>query len=712
MAETKSIDDFLNSPEMDENISSIAERSKNIDSIMEQAEGDIKKFQKQFEGLGLSWIKEKELQNKILSNTQILAKKGIDINKLYGDYEQKFRLSLSILQKSTLTSKQKHLLEEKLYNQYKIEEKEAEKKQIQEKEISIKKEKIGEAYDKVANVFSKFSGPFSGATDKFFETRKEKTVGNIASKSESGILSKALDSFAKFPVLFAGVAAGIGFLISRLTKLIGADLNISSDIVKSTGLRALTAGKIKSEVQGAAASLKVFYGGEQEEAQKKAAEGAGALLKEFGNIKYITKESITNVISLSEKLGISAEEAAKYFLTLNQTLGLNNKEIGSFGEYLNNITAKSGQSLRDVTEDIRNNLEFTSIYGSRFAGDMLAGANSIGESAVLAKSMGSNLKSVSDFSQKFLTIEDTFSNIRDLSIITGKKYNPFEFMATARFGTGTQQVMQQKRVMEDLVELSKKGQGIENDRYMIQKAASLITGGDITNLKEMLGHMKRGKDFEAAQKEISKQKNLDEKRKKGISSYATSLGILELKTPGDLVLSKILESIDKVLIPIAETISRTVFGIFDFMQNPSKVVQEYTKQGTAADKYRDFVNTLTFGMIDFYGGAGGRRGRGGGIVSEPNITKKATGGIVSNPVIAGEAGPEAILPFTGSGKKSFTEPFLESMQNKSNQEIVAQIKELNTNIKSLLKNPRPIENRIYMDSRQIAKGLTDLAMMS
>jgi hypothetical protein len=250
------------------------------------------------------------------------------------------------------------------------------------------------------------------------------------------------------------------------------------------------------------------------------------------------------------------------------------------------------------------------------------------------------------------------------------------------------------------------GNDITADSYNLAKLSKTF-GVDESQMSKMLNLMKQGKTVDQAEKSIENEKKREQKRIKDIGSYASSLGITELRTPGELVLAKILESIDKKLVPAAEKIAGIMEGIFSFLLEPNKFIQEKVKEGSGYDKFRDTLNDWTGGLVDYYAGRGYEfHGRG-----FTKMSKNAMGGIVSKPSIAGEAGPEAILPLQGSGKESFTKPFLEKVTFDNNKEILQQLKELNNNFKVLTNKKYVIDNKLFIDARQIARSLTEAALI-
>ena len=274
---------------------------------------------------------------------------------------------------------------------------------------------------------------------------------------------------------------------------------------------------------------------------------------------------------------------------------MSDKQIIKFGDNLSFAAEKAGQSLADITRDIANNAEFASIYVDRTGKSLLS-------AAIRAKAMGTSLKDVGDFSKKFTGIDEAFENVRDLNLLLGKQYNPFEFIAKARFGTADQQTAQLERIYQDIASQQKAGIDITKDAYKKQFAANILTGGNVEEMMKILDRIKGGETLKDANKALEVTRKRDEQRRKGISSYAASLGITELKTPGDLLLAKILNTLDTIIAPAAETIAKASLGIFEFLLNPEKLIQSYSKEGSSADSFRDWMNKYSLGAIDLLAG--------------------------------------------------------------------------------------------------------------
>lgn len=704
---------------VDKILAKMNSQTTSLDSIL-NTQKEIGKIYKQT--LNLNLAKDKGLYNKISKQLKEYVDQGFDINKLNTDINEKLKFNIKLIDDYTKNAKFSNKKAEELKNvifaQYEIE-----KKQLEiDKKTKSQKETLSDKFDSIIESIP-IGGQFGIGLKESLTKRKESVVGGL-SEGNTNLLTKAIEKFAKFPILFGAAATAIGFIVNRLFKLVSAELELNSQIVKGTGLRAASALKIQGQISSARESLKLFYSGDIEQAQQKAIEGASAILNVFGRTKYVTNKSIIDIVSFSEKINVSAEEAAKFFASMQFSLGMTTEQSEEFAKYIQIASENTGVSLRDITKDIQENMEFASIYAKGFSTGLV-------NAAIESKLIGSNLKELGDFSRKFLTIDEAFQNVRTLSILTGKQYNALEFITTARFGGPEKQLAQRNRILDDLIKKQKDGYDIAKDAYLLEVAKNAIGVDSAETLKREINLRKirlGDKSVDEEFKKAEKRRLQLEKKRGTITSYAESLGILELKTPGDLVLAKILTAIDTKLVPAAETIANVVKGIFEFMLNPEKFLEEFTKEGKMLDDYRDFVNKYSLGLIDVLSGRGTSQ-----YVHDINkkrseeeksalsrttqksyntMTTHALGGIVSRPSIAGEAGPEAILPLTGPGKESFTKPFLDKVASENNKQVLEQLKELNSNFKELIKKKITIENKMYMESRKIAESLTETALLT
>ena len=91
---------------------------------------------------------------------------------------------------------------------------------------------------------------------------------------------------------------------------------------------------------------------------------------------------------------------------------------------------------------------------------------------------------------------------------------------------------------------------------------------------------------------------------------------------------------------------------------------------------------------------------------------KAEGGVVTRPSLAGEKGPEVVLPLTGPGQQGFTAPFLRGVVEAANSGNMEKIDRLTDLLSRLLERPIQIQTKVQIDSREIAKALTEKALIT
>ena len=99
---------------------------------------------------------------------------------------------------------------------------------------------------------------------------------------------------------------------------------------------------------------------------------------------------------------------------------------------------------------------------------------------------------------------------------------------------------------------------------------------------------------------------------------------------------------------VVRTVVNGVAGYFEFMANAYiKMINLVIKGINLIKPGKDIdpLGSVSFGRLSDNGGGGGDGGNGFG-----NLTKMATGGIVTSPTMAliGEAGPEAVIPLSGA----------------------------------------------------------------
>jgi len=123
-----------------------------------------------------------------------------------------------------------------------------------------------------------------------------------------------------------------------------------------------------------------------------------ALKSEFSDVNNFSKDTVAALTLMNTNFGISAENAAKVQGILEQVGGLSEETAASVGMQVTNMAKLAGVAPAKVFADIAENAEIASTL---FKGDV----NALAKSAIEARRLGTNLKSVADTAEKLLDFE-------------------------------------------------------------------------------------------------------------------------------------------------------------------------------------------------------------------------------------------------------------------------------------------------------------------
>lgn len=579
-----------------------------------------------------------------------------------------------------------------------------------------------------ANITDKITGVLGGGivgrtAGKYFETHENKLTGAIEGSLGGGgntMLAKLIGTFEKFPVAFTAIAGIIAAIVSRFVGLLGAALDFRSELVKSVGVSQVLADTISGPV-GAAANRLREYSTDQAEVNKIAAESAGSLVTSFGDLSAVTKDNVELVSALSLRIGMSKDEAAGFVKLLERGMGL--KGGLNFFKDIVSLSGKEGVSFVNVIRDIAEAGSDVAIYFDRADRSLIS-------ATINARLMGTTLASQMKAAKSFQTFEGAANNALTLQILTGAKLNPQDLFKLSNYGTpGQLQEYIMKRVtlglkgrhlgayqkdalaqamgLSSYAELQTMETKRTQEASYRARAHELFKGKFTTEERERQVGAIRTLGTNTSKEDVTKHLATIDALKTSLSSaknYTEALGLPETLKPTEQILVAILDAVDKPLKFIAEGIAKLAFGAIgkftSFMNNPFGIVDQRTNEEMQSDMTKkhneslDQINANPFSTYDLMHS------------NLPLLPKKAMGGIASRPTLAGEQGPEAVLPLTGAGVQGFTQPFMKEAIGGSG------INELIDLVKQLLSKKTVIENRTYLDSRKIAEGITEISLNS
>lgn len=619
-------------------------------------------------------------------------------------------------------------------------------------------EKVNDTFDKISDKITSVLGEgiLGKTASRFLETRKEKFGGFFAKKigpegEFSGtFLNKILGTFSKFTVVLTLIGGILLALITRFIGLFNAALKFNAEISKTLGITKSFSTEIEPAIAAASTTFRKFIDNQQE-SNELAIESAAALFNEFGTIEGLLESNIEGVGVLSKRLGISTEEAAKFFAEMQLGWQLSGAETKKFVNYVKTQAEFSGVSFARVMKDISTHAEMASIYFHRSAKD-------IANAAIQAQIVDGSLSTAFKMADAFSSFEDSAINAFNLSVITGQKFNAMSLFTQANFGKADEFMTNMLRKL-DKVDFSKlgiirrnllaKSVGFENIgelQKMINKLKEddflhdIVTGNfkiigkdNIESYVSTLRRMKRqGIDISGVSKESAEEyaKTLSNARKKGlenraeIETYTEIMGMEDTLDPMQNIMVGVYGLLDRFLKPMAEGIVQVVVPIMrgigeilnietteeKFSRERKERIQKEGKE-IAGNLKNIEILTQALDTKAISSPIRALNSSGIPILVLPGgtfkdqyfspLTQHAEGGITTRPSIAGEAGPEAILPLTGKGVKNFTEPFLKN----ANMQNDKKMDELISLLKDFMNREVVIQNSTYLDSRKIAEGI-------
>ena len=372
---------------------------------------------------------------KVIKN---LVEQGEDLSKIWDDEENLLKLRLKIagdyISRKKITEEEQLTLEQSIIEQTKLDI-------LQRQRGRMIREKAEQYYESgTKNVVSFISkipgvgGALGQAFGKYSEQKKEK----ITTKIEAGLennkgwataLEKISGILAKIGPIMIIVGAAVAFLIGRLMKLIGAEMDLTATIVKSLGVTKLQAEGFKDiahNAQNALLDTQAFVNG-LEEIEPMVHAAMSGLSKEYKNLSGITSQNIELSVSLAKRLGVDASQAAQYVYTLDKGLGFSGEKTVSLIKNLRLSSELAGVSFVDALKDVVENWERISLFVGK-------SEKAIISSVIQARLLGTTLESQERTARQFMSFEDAISNSFTLQLLTGSKINALQLYTQANYG--------------------------------------------------------------------------------------------------------------------------------------------------------------------------------------------------------------------------------------------------------------------------------------
>ena len=539
-----------------------------------------------------------------------LVATGADMGDLMSDENALTKFRVKVLQETvdeqrikTLSDKKLNALQEAL---------------IKDTQIAVlqleKKNKLGEKYERVQERISGklqeipiIGGALSKGFDKAAGNAKVKKgiVGKLASAGlggagEAETVGGALVGGAALAG-FLAIGAVLALVAKRLLALVGHQINLNSEMVKTLGISSRMAAGLDPVVHQVAVMAQdaFLFGGDFNEALDAAREGAGALVEEFGNLSEVNSENVKQVVGLSQRMGISTGQAAKMVAAWAMNLGISGDKARLLESSLKGAAEKYGLSFNQLMADVAGNAGLLAMYVGR-------SNDKIVQAAANARRMGTTLESQAKTAEQFESYEGAINNAFTVQFLTGQKMNAQQLYAQANYGDALD--IQNKMV--DAWQKAKREQGLsiiqqkdllaamgltyeqanaivyrrEQERKIVSDLADLdkTYGTNLADrkskeleynkraLRELQADRRAGETItpitpEAVTARAGEIKTAEEQARAGIANVTAALGLGELTSPTEKLQATMVSLLDRALSALVGPIAQGIANIAEII---------------------------------------------------------------------------------------------------------------------------------------------------
>lgn len=314
----------------------------------------------------------------------------------------------------------------------------------------------------------------------------EKIQGDLMSQMPAGLQSAI--GFAKG--LGNAIKAGMGplFLVGAvIAAAVKSFMDLESaaaDFRKETGLT-------NSQMEGIRSQANQITGEFAEiglEA-KDVFDTVAALKSEFSDTAEFSDEVVAGLSVLSKNFGVSAESAAKVQGVLEQVSGLSSETAASVQLQVANMAKLAGVAPAKVMADIAESAEIASTL---FKGDV----NALAKSAIEARRLGTNLKSVAATAEKLLDFEGGIEEELTAATYVGGQFNLSRARALAFEG----KIVEAQK--ETLAQIQKSGDFRKKD-YFTQQQLAKAAGISVEEINKQLNAQEKLNSLSDEQKKLA-----------------------------------------------------------------------------------------------------------------------------------------------------------------------------------------------------------------
>lgn len=457
---------------------------------------------------------------------------------------------------------------------------------------------LGQLNETGGQVFNKLDELFYKLNDVAIEMINGSTgILDLLDKIKTAIftIGKAviMISFNPFITAFLGAAAAVALvtkgLLEAQRRFVELD-TAAQDFRENTGF---TKDMISKELNSAIVGSSVFA--------QKSASAAAALANEYGNIDLLTKNVVKTTVQLSERLGISEQNAAGFLDKMQNIYGLSSQTSRSIAQSVAYLAMASGVAPDRVFGDIQNLSEETLSIIGNYPGKLAS-------AAVKARQLGMDINNVARAAKQLLDIESAIQAEMEASVLLGRQIN----MDKARELTLAGDL---EGAMKEI--LAQTGGITEFNRLnMIQKEALAKAAGiDLTTLQRTLEIQdkltKSGKLSKETQEKISQalktgnvelaeqllnQNRIDgavRSREKNMKSAmdkiaAMFMDIYEKFRP---IVDKLIKMIEPLAQKFVEALEKS--GVLDFLEDVADYIIKFIENiDLSSDTFKSIFDTL------------------------------------------------------------------------------------------------------------------------
>lgn len=318
----------------------------------------------------------KSLVDEILNVEELLTDEAIERAKKIKEISKLSKISLGDAKQLVGSAEKQRDLQEELNSKI-------EQEAINNSQIVKDQQKINDLYDKRVESEQKvneYFGKFKNTLDDAFAV-----VGDL--KVSSGLFAIALiDAASEFADTMASAADNIGISTEQAAGL--ADEMVSANI--QTAIFGI----------GTKDNLAAMEG----------------LADASGNLKDLTGDAAASAAILSKQLGTGAEVTGKLLGVMQLTEGATVETAKQSLETIGNLARGGNLRIGKVTQDVADNLELTSKFSN-------ISVDNLGQMAVEAGKLGTNLTQLSALGDKLLNIDEARTNAMELSVLLGRQIN-------------------------------------------------------------------------------------------------------------------------------------------------------------------------------------------------------------------------------------------------------------------------------------------------